>query len=125
MSNFQFKGIDNVLKNLDKAEKVVVNAIEQGVMDLTNKLLTESEKQVPMDIGTLAGSGHTTPVENRGGMIEGKVGYNTPYAARLHEHPEYKFQKGRKGKYLIDPLKDLASVGKKYLEGLLRGALNG
>jgi hypothetical protein len=32
------------------------------------------------------------------------VGYHTPYAARLHEHPEYKFQKGRKAKYLQDPL---------------------
>ncbi|PIY32073.1 MAG: hypothetical protein COZ07_06965 [Candidatus Infernicultor aquiphilus] len=121
----QFKGISSVLRNLNKVEKIVVNSIEQGVNDLTNKLLADSQKQVPHDIGTLAGSGHTVPASNKGGMIEGKVGYNTPYAARLHEHPEYKFQKGRKGKYLIDPLKNLVSTGKKYLEGILRSALNG
>jgi len=31
------------------------------------------------------------------------VSYDTPYAARLHEHPEYNFQNGRQGKYLEEP----------------------
>lgn len=63
-------------------------------------LLNLSNKEVPHDEGILASTGVVTPV---GEDVE--VGYHTAYAARLHEHPEYRFQKGRKGKYLEDPLK--------------------
>lgn len=32
--------------------------------------------------------------------LTGVVSYDTPYAVRLHEHPEYNFQGGREGKWL-------------------------
>jgi len=41
-----------------------------------------------------------------------EVGYHTPYATRLHENPQYNFQRGRKGKYLEDPIKkNLTRIG--------------
>jgi hypothetical protein len=62
-----------------------------------------SQKEVPHDKGTLQNSGYVNFAfgGSKGDIV---IGYNTPYAARLHEHPEYHFQKGRKGKYLYDPI---------------------
>jgi hypothetical protein len=65
------------------------------------RLLTLSSAEVPFEIGTLSGSGAVlnAPDAETGAAVT----YDTPYAARLHEHPEYNFQGGRKGKYLEDP----------------------
>lgn len=65
------------------------------------RLLALSNEEAPLEIGTLIGSSTVIPATD---PTEGAaVVYDTPYAARLHEHPEYNFQNGRKGKYLEDP----------------------
>jgi len=61
----------------------------------------ESAKQVPFEKGTLQKSWEVKPLPNQIGF---GFGYHTPYAARLHEHPEYKFKNGRKAKYLEQPI---------------------
>lgn len=104
--------VSEVLKNLtklgDKGEEAAKHA--RGVVG--DELLRLSQREVPHDEGTLANTGVSQP--------EGKdhvVGYNTPYAARLHEHPEYAFQSGRKGKYLEDPIKhNLKAFGTIFAE---------
>jgi hypothetical protein len=60
-------------------------------------LLTETIKTTPKDDGILIQSGKVTHDESR---LEAVVSFDTPYAVRLHEHPEYNFQNGRRGKYL-------------------------
>lgn len=57
--------------------------------------------QVPHDLGILQTSASNQDKDDKSVTI----GFNTEYAARLHEHPEYNFQKGRKAKYLEDPIK--------------------
>lgn len=75
-----------------------------GVGKAGERLLALSSVEVPVELGTLLGSGAvSTPMSARDGDPEADVTYDTPYAARLHEHPEYNFQGGRKGKYLEDP----------------------
>jgi len=71
-----------------------------SAMDIGLEILRLSQAEVPHDKGSLQNSG--TVDEVNGDVV---VGYHMPYAARLHEHPEYRFQKGRKGKYLEDPIK--------------------
>lgn len=52
-------------------------------------LLAEAVDRSPWDEGTLAGSG---AVERATSAQEGSaVSFDTPYAPRLHEHPEYNF----------------------------------
>lgn len=76
-----------------------------------DEVLRLSSFEVPHDTGWLQGHGAVLPLSEN----EVLVGYNTPYAARLHEHPEYNFQKGRKGKYLEDPIKNnLNQLGLLY-----------
>jgi hypothetical protein len=66
-----------------------------------HRLQALSNAEAPLDIGTLIESSTVIPATD---PEEGSaVVYDTPYAARLHEHPEYEFQNGRKGKYLEDP----------------------
>lgn len=82
---------------LDKVEK----QRRFSALDIGYEIMRLSQGQVPHDKGTLQNSGNVEPVGE-----DVVIGYHTPYAARLHEHPEYHFQKGRKGKYLEDPIKD-------------------
>jgi len=87
-----------------------VEGIVRGENLAAERLLALSSAEAPLEIGTLIGSSTvepaTTPEEGAA------VVYDTPYAARLHEHPEYNFQGGRKGKYLEDPaLANKAELG--------------
>jgi hypothetical protein len=110
-----------VLANLSALEARIPKADEIGREMAANELLRLSQMEVPHDEGTLQNSG---VVEKVGDDII--VGYHAPYAARLHEHPEYHFQKGRKGKYLEDPtLKNAEVLGLKYVEGAGGELLNG
>lgn len=83
----------------------------RAVMDIANEILRLSQFEVPHDTGRLQNSGHVEPQY----MKKATVGYNTVYAARLHENPQYRFQKGRKGKYLEDPIKHNLAVFKEYV----------
>ena len=89
---------------LDKTEQVaddIKDIVSEAVGKAGDELLRLSSLEVPHDTGALQASGNVSKDE-----LEATVSYDTPYAVRLHEHPEYRFQKGRKGKYLEDPLKN-------------------
>lgn len=87
-----------------KGAKDIINRVEKkqidAIRDIADELLRLSQLEVPFDVGFLMQSANS----ERDGE-EYIVGYNTPYAAKLHEHPQYKFKNGRKGKYLEDPMK--------------------
>lgn len=95
------------IKNIANRVPDAIEAADEAVADEILRLATQ---QVPHDKGDLQNSG---TVEKVGRLV--MVGFNMVYAARLHEHPEYRFQKGRKGKYLEDPIRDNADrLGIKY-----------
>lgn len=50
------------------------------------------------------------------GDLAVSIFYNTPYAARLHEHPGYEFQGGREGKWLETTISEDSSDILKWLE---------
>ena len=75
--------------------------LSRGETMAAHRLLALSSVEVPFELGTLDESGQVLPAEDpeQGAAVV----YDTPYAARHHEHPEYNFQGGRKGKYLESP----------------------
>lgn len=83
--------------NLLQTNAVVHGGIERAIKSASEALLTEANKTAPKDEGTLIQSGKT---DYEGATQTGYVSYDTPYAVRLHEHPEYNFQNGRRGKWL-------------------------
>jgi hypothetical protein len=106
-------------KSIAKYELSIGKATKKGCMDIGNEVLRLGEREVPHDLGLLQGSGHVEPLPD--GAI---VGYNKVYAARLHEHPEYTFQKGRKGKYLEDPIVNNLTKLREILGSALNGVSN-
>lgn len=107
------------LKRLGVAFK---NATRKAIQDIANEALRLSQMEVPHDTGFLQSTGHK---EDTGTdeTPEAIVGYNTVYAARLHENPQYHFKNGRKGKYLEDPIKKNLSVFQNYANGNLTNIL--
>lgn len=91
------------LNGLKRLSTAIGQGITKPVREVAIEILRLSSFEVPHDKGLLQSSGH---VEDTPEPTEVIVGYNKVYAARLHEHPEYHFQKGRKGKYLEDPIKN-------------------
>jgi len=103
-----------VMDRFNQLAKQVEQRKRKSLNDVASEILRLSQREVPHDIGTLQNSGF---VEDRD--EEAIVGYNTVYAARLHEHPEYSFQKGRKGKYLEDPIKLNLETFREFFKNLI------
>ena len=59
------------------------------------EILRVANKTVPFKEGMLVGSGAVDADE-----MKGTVSYDTPYAVRLHQNPQYQFNFGRRGKWL-------------------------
>lgn len=95
-----------VMANLPNLDRAVTRGVPKALLDAGLEGMRLTQYEVPHDEGTLQNSGAVEVMPN-GDVV---LGYHTPYAARLHEHPEYRFQKGRKGKYISDPLERNRSV---------------
>lgn len=108
--DFDIKSTSLIQKMKDLARK--------GVGMVADEVLRLSQYEVPHDTGRLQNTGHVEPLQD-----EAIVGYNTVYAARLHEHPEYHFQKGRKAKYLEDPIKRNLHVFRSFIEKTVQEGL--
>jgi hypothetical protein len=142
-----------MLSRLDFMRAAVREAATRGMGKATLQLYNDAVMEapaVPKRTGHLRGSGsalldgsllaaglggdedeNPTPVleapeEKVEGVIVGTVAFNTPYAARLHEHPEYQFKEpGTGGKYLEAKL---AAHGREYMALVaqeIRAALEG
>lgn len=89
---------------LQKSNRLIQSMIRQRpktLLEVGAEILRLGTFEVPHDEGLLQSSGTVEPDGD-----DAIVGYNKVYAARLHEHPEYNFQKNRKAKYLEDPIKN-------------------
>lgn len=116
MANVKIDDKDFKIKSKKFAERVE-KFTKKAVNEVADEVLRLSQFEVPHDTGKLQDSGH---VEDRG--LFAIVGYNKVYASRLHENPQFNFQKGRKGKYLEDPIKNNLRTFKRYMEKFIREA---
>lgn len=80
---------------------------EQGLRDATEYLLTEANKHVPHDEGTLERTGQASTDGTRGA-----VSYDTPYAVRQHEDMELNHDGKGQAKWLENTMgREKATVG--------------
>jgi hypothetical protein len=99
----------------DKTNDIVYRAL----LKAADFLLTETIKTTPKDDGLLIQSGDTAGDRN---TMTAYAYFNTPYAVRLHEHPEYNFQNGRRGKYLELTLLEKKSDMMRLIADEIKGA---
>lgn len=82
----------------------VDEAAEEGMEDAANMMLADAQRHVPYDDGVLMASADVDTEKHRVGLvaasIEAAVSYDTEYAVKLHEHPEFNFQGQGEGKWL-------------------------
>jgi hypothetical protein len=96
-------------QKLESFGREIFGATTKAIQDAANEILRLSQHEVPHDKGLLQNSGVVEPVDKE----TVAVGYNKEYAAYQHEgkrkdgsHVIQNYQKGRKGKYLEDPIKN-------------------
>jgi len=102
MPSVVWEGGDALKLNLEKAAELFLSEANHGLLNAGNAVMRVSKQQCPHDTGALMKTGIAEP---NIGDNEVVLSYDTPYAVKMHEHTEYRFQKGRKAKYLEDPLK--------------------
>lgn len=108
--------------NYSKARANLQAASKEALFEAAEFILQESNKIAPLDEGTLIRSGNVDSGE-KNGKPAASVYYDTPYAVRLHEHPEYNFQNGREGKYLEKTLTRNRAKVKDYIESRMKDTL--
>ena len=81
---------------------LVQHAADDGTVRAAEKLLEDANTRVPFEEGDLMASGRVNQERNALGQFgsEAFVSYDTGYAVRLHEHPEYNFTPPGEGKWL-------------------------
>ena len=97
-----------------KVESAMKKGSARGLMMAMLELGRVSRQQVPLDTGMLRDSGQASigdasEVGEASVSDDGKVGcysYDTKYAVVQHENLTFQHQRGRKAKYLEDPIND-------------------
>lgn len=106
------------------ADQVIATTGDAAVAGLTTSiesLLTIANRTAPLDEGPLTESG-TVAIDPY--TLEAAMGWDTPYAVRLHENPQYQFQGGRRGKWAELTLQEQQHQVRQWLADELRKALS-
>jgi Bacteriophage HK97-gp10, putative tail-component len=82
-------------------------AAQTGVAAEAQRLLTESQKRVPVKTGALRDSGRVRIQEPQGKQISAQIDYTMPYAVVVHEDLEAHHDNGQ-AKYLESVLRENA-----------------
>lgn len=96
------------LKTLGARAQTIVGA---ALLQEAEKIMTESKRQCPVDLGNLRDTGHVTEPEVSGGHVSVTLGYGgpaAPYAIVQHERLDFQHKVG-KAKFLEDPLLEAAN----------------
>ncbi|MFD4111619.1 hypothetical protein ACFWWU_36510 [Streptomyces sp. NPDC058650] len=98
----------------------MLDRLSRGETKAAERLLTLSLPRTPLDNGPLREAGAVEPAETP--EAGAQVVFDTPYAARLHEHPEFTFQEpGTGGKWLeetaLENRKELGDIIRKEATG--------
>jgi hypothetical protein len=86
-------------------------------------LLWKSKNHVPHRKGMLENSGSVDSDNSNPNNPVASTFYDTPYAVKLHEHPEYKFKGKGRGKWLQDAKNEAGSVILAEMAKTLREAM--
>ena len=84
-------------------EATIKRASRKGLWSACDYIASMSKAQVPLDTSALMRS---CAVDVNTDGTEATISYDTPYAIRQHEVTWYHHQRGRKAKYLEDPIND-------------------
>jgi hypothetical protein len=106
----------NITAATEKIKAGNIQAVRKGA----EFLLQKSKDHVPHDKGMLENSG-STDYETEGPSAT--TFYDTPYAVRLHEHPEFRFKGKGRGKWLQTAANENSAAILKVMARCIKEAL--
>ena len=91
--------ISKFLAGLGEAKQRGIAAARRSVDRFAKRVIGDAQQLTPVDTGALAASGTTEPAKMSGGKITATIGFNTEYAAAVHERLDLNHVQGQ-AKYL-------------------------
>ncbi len=91
-------GAKSIIKNLDRATRIIENATIRGTTDVVLTLRKDSQSLTPVDTGALR-SNVSSDVKKFGKILVGIVSYFMKYAVYVHERTDLRHTVG-KAKFL-------------------------
>lgn len=116
--------IKGLIRGLKGADAKVRAAAQRAVTLAAMKIEADAKVLCPKDTGALAASGTTQPAAwVSSSRIEAVVGFNTDYAAAVHENVGANFNNGQ-AKFLETAIKANRSRFESYVAGEVKAALD-
>ncbi|MDF3280484.1 hypothetical protein [Gordonia sp. N1V] len=104
----------------DRDPQITETDAERALLAGAEVLLDESNRNVPLETGTLERSGNTAA-----SGYDAAVGYNTPYAVRQHEEVGYTHKGKGEAKFLENAMHNHRDAILGAISDTLRQALGG
>lgn len=109
--------------DLGKVKRGVRTGAVKGVTLAVEHVLSEANKHVPHDEGTLERSGRTG-VADTGKAVTGSISYDTPYAVRQHEDMTLNHDGKGEAKWLENTLAAEAGTVRKIVATAIESELS-
>lgn len=84
----------------ESVKRAVTSAVNSGLNQAANLVLSRAKEIVPFDEGVLSASGSVDSPRD----LQARISFETPYAVVQHENLTYVHKNGRQAKYLETPV---------------------
>ena len=119
------EGVDGVLAKLNALLEQVPGMTAEGVHNAAIDIGSRASERAPVESGDLRGNCNTDDVTIEEDVVTANISFNLPYAARQHEHVEYKHPLGGEAKYLeraaLEKAEEVRIMTAKALKKLFGG----
>jgi hypothetical protein len=110
------------LKGLGEARQQMLAAATHAVDVFAEQVIGDAQQLAPVKTGALQASGTTKPIEVEGETIHKEIGFNTDYAAAVHENTEAHHDMGQ-SKFLVTALQQNQSKLGPVVARAVKGAM--
>ena len=115
------RGYEQVRSKLQRLPDSLAQAGKDGLHEVGQKIFDQARDTVPVDTGTLKGSGRMDE-SGSGNKVKITIGFYTDYAVYVHEIMYYQHPHG-KAKYLEDPFNSNIANIESVIASKMKGAL--
>jgi hypothetical protein len=112
--------VTQFLRGLEAAQRQLRAAAIAAVDQFAEHVLGDAQQLAPVDTGALKASGSAQPAELHGNLVQATIGFNTDYAAAVHERITARHKQGQ-SKYLETAMQNNAPKFGPFMAGRLRG----
>jgi len=114
--------VSRFLKSVQGVTERRLKAAREGVDQFGEAVLTRAKELCPVDTGALRRSGTARPAEVHGTVVTKSLGFDTNYAAAVHERLDLRHKPPTQAKFLKFAMKELDHKFLPYMRDAINGA---